>query len=199
MNWKSIAIGLGRVMETLSRARPHQDRWGGARIARRAGLAASVMLLLVRPAAAVDSFPAPGFFEGGLTADSSWEEILKARGVHADFPLVNFGKFVPLTAVCVEGNTLRIADPGMDNGTRVTLERTPTQAAARPGSTAYAAARADNFGQNAIVSDVVPQADGSYGPIRVPVSVYKIVSGGLTTERVFLFQKPWEVPACAKP
>lgn len=72
---------------------------------------ALVMLALARGAGAADSYPAPAYFAGGLTAASSWEEILRTPGIAADFPHIGFAtRFIPLNATCVAGGRLRPLD-----------------------------------------------------------------------------------------
>jgi hypothetical protein len=108
------------------------------------------------PAGAGDEYRAPSFFASGLTAESSWSDILKTPGVAADFPYIGFGnRFVPLTRTCLEGGALRPVD-------------TPQEGAPR----------------------VEPRA------ARYMVNVYMVMPTALNPLRTFLFQKPWEVPAC---
>ena len=47
-------------------------------------------LALPRGAEAADLYLAPGYFAGGLTSASSWEEILRTPGVVSDFPAIGF-------------------------------------------------------------------------------------------------------------
>ena len=125
---------------------------------RRLGMGGVLVLVTLSsgaPAGAGDEYPAPSFFASGLTPESSWSDILKARGVAADFPYIGFGnRFVPLTRTCLEGGALRPVDASQEGGPRV--ER---QAA------------------------------------RYMVNVYMVMPA-LNPLRMFLFQKPWEVPAC---
>jgi hypothetical protein len=183
----------------LSQARRLRDGTAMAHRFRIGSVAACVALLLVSPVAAGDSYPVPGFFAGGLTAQSSWAQILKKYPeIQADFPMLNFGKtFVPLSAVCVAGETLRVADPRSDNGVRISSTLAPGWVHARRGASGHATARVGRF-------DVAPLDQGLEeqpppGRIRYPVSVYKMIPRLSSTERVFLFEKPWELPTCSPP
>jgi hypothetical protein len=193
MNWRNVAIGLGRLMGILNRA----HRPGGQAVSRGirvGGLAASVVLLLGLPVGAGDYYPAPGFFAGGLTPQSSWEEILKAPGIEAEFPMLTFGRTAaPLSALCVDGETVRIADPRLDNGVRLSGDRVRAQVQA-PAAGAVRAARRDD---PPAVGPVAVRPDQSEpAPIGYEVNVYKLIQG-LSTTRVLLFQKPWEIPICS--
>jgi hypothetical protein len=171
---------------------------GGAamswRPVRAATLAASTVLVVALAVDAGDSYLAPGFFAGGLTAQSSWEEISAAPSIQAEVPMLNFGAtFVPLSAICVDGAMLRIADPRIDNGVRVSVASLPGMPA-RTGPTGYAATRADRFAAGAgALADVGPPAE----PLQRLVSVYKIIPRPLSTERVYLFDKALEIPTCS--
>jgi hypothetical protein len=195
MNWSRIAIDRGGLMKILSRAgRPRGGSVGVARV-RNAGIAVPLVafaLLAAPTAGAGEYFPAPGFFDDGMTArSSSWDEILTKRGVQVQWPVVGFGnKFVPLSAVCLDGDALAIADPRTDNGVRVSAARFRERA--RMAMTGGAPARADRL---AAVESSQAQPDPQAGPIRYPVNVYKVLPG-LTPVHVFLFQKPWEIPPC---
>ena len=124
MNWKDIAIGLGRVMSNMSRARRSGKARSASQAIRTAGLVASLVLAVTLPAGAGQNYPAPGFFADGLTPQSRWEEILKRPAMKAEFPMLGFGHtFAPITAVCVDGDSVRIADPRIDNGVRLSAER----------------------------------------------------------------------------
>ncbi len=71
-------------------------------------LAVATGLLFVQPVKAADEYPAPGYFLGGLSADSRWNEILAKPGIKADFPFVAFeSTYVPLSSVCVDGAIAR--------------------------------------------------------------------------------------------
>ena len=192
MSGRRGAVGLGRVVNEVGRA---------------VGVVA-LLGMLALPAGAGDgmspggySYPAPGYFADGLTAESSWEQILKPRTIVAQFPLLNFGKsFVPLSAVCVDGDVLRIADPRIDNGVRIAASSVPGYGSARAGATGYAAVRADQFaaGSVSVVDQPLP-GDVPAPVIRYPVSVYRVMTqvGTGTMQYIYLFQKPWEVPRCA--
>src|SRR5262245_56258169 len=120
----------------MNRSHPRPARAGGVGILL-AHLAA-LALLLALPAGAGDEYPAPRFYDQGLTAASSWPEILKRRSpspswlrgaVYPEFPLLAFGPMlVSLPAVCAEGEMLRIADPRLDNGVRISIRDVPRRA-----------------------------------------------------------------------
>lgn len=191
MNWRSVATGLERLIVVLSGARRLRDGSAVPRGIRAGAFAASLVLLPALPVAAGESYPAPGFFADGLTPQSSWEQILKKYpGIQAEFPMVNFGKtFVPLSAVCLAGDMLRIGDPRIDNGVGVPAEGVREQA--RAAMSGGVAARVDRFAAAGPGSVPDPQHAG----IRYPVSIYKVIPR-LTIERVFLFEKPWDIPSC---
>ena len=53
-------------------------------------LAVATGLLFVQRVKAADEYPATGYFLGGLSAGSRWNEILAKPGIKADFPFVAF-------------------------------------------------------------------------------------------------------------
>ena len=62
-------------------------------------LAVAIGLLFVQPVKAGYEYPAPGYFLGGLSADSRWNEILAKPGIKGDFPFVAFeSTYVPLSS-----------------------------------------------------------------------------------------------------
>jgi hypothetical protein len=175
MNWRQIAMGLGRVMKGAG--------------------AAAVVALLALPAGAGDVYYSGSTYADGLTPESTWEQIMKTPRTYLEFPMVNLGKsYVTVGALCAEGEMLRMADQRAGNDVRVPASsvRRPAEAAAASG---YRALRADVFSASDVRAPARPEA-AQQPPVRYPVSVYRVISGGLTTERVFLFTKPWEVPAC---
>ena len=180
MSWRQVAIGLGRVMRA------------GVRVVT---IATSVGLLAL-PADAGDFYYSTSAFADGLTAESTWEEITKKPRTYLEFPMVNVGtSYVTVGALCAEGDMLRLADARADKGVRVSGSTVPRSDQARAAG-GYRALRADVFS----ISDVrapEPPVEARSAPLRYPVNVYRVITGGLTTERVFLFTKPWEVPACA--
>jgi hypothetical protein len=73
----------------------------------------------------------PGYYAGGVTAESSWDEILKARGVQPQWPQLGFGNaMVPISNVCLskDDDTLAIADRRSDNGVRLSADEFREQA-----------------------------------------------------------------------
>src|SRR5215471_20214427 len=84
----------------------------------------SVVLLLSMSAwADVEEFPATGYFLKGLSESSSWNEILAKPAIKPDFPFLAFGTtYVPLSDVCVTGDTVAIANPRLDNGVRISAD-----------------------------------------------------------------------------
>jgi hypothetical protein len=148
-------------------------------------------LLVVTPARAADEYPAPGYFLGGLSAESRWSEILATPGIKADFPMIAFeSTFVPLSNVCVSGDMLAISDPRMDTGARVSADtlRAQVQAATEAGRLA------------AVPSGPMAAAATANEPTQVamsyPISVYKVTESGIRREFLFLFDKPWPIPVC---
>ena len=154
-------------------------------------LAVATGLLFVQPVKAADEYPAPGYFLGGLSADSRWNEILAKPGIKADFPFVAFeSTYVPLSSVCVDGAMLAIADPRIDTGARVSADtlRAQVQAATEAGKLATAPASPTAA---ATSTDQPSQVAMSF-----PVSVYKVTESGIRREFLFLFDKPWPIPVC---
>jgi hypothetical protein len=167
-----------------------------------AGVAASLVLLLVLPVGAGDFYPAPAFFADGLTARSSWEEILTRPTVQGEFPLFGFGAtLVPLAALCADTAMLRIADPRLDNGVALALERVRTLLQARAGAGGEAIARVDRLAAAGPIA--APGAPSSRptdppgpAPLGYAVSVYRVFARPQSIERIFLFEKRWAVPTC---
>jgi hypothetical protein len=154
-------------------------------------LAVATGLLFAPPVKAADEYPAPGYFLGGLSADSRWNEILAKPGIKADFPFVAFeSTYVPLSSVCVDGVMLAIADPRIDTGARVSADilRAQVQAATEAGELAIAPASPTAA---ATSTDQPSQIAMSF-----PVSVYKVTERGIRREFLFLFDKPWPIPVC---
>jgi hypothetical protein len=149
------------------------------------GVLASLALWSL-PALAGDFYPATAFFADGLTPGSSWKDILAKPSVVGDFPFVGFGRtLVPMSGLCADATVLRIADPRIDNGVTVTNDsvRPSLHAVAREGRLAAA--------DPAVAADRPGPAALGY-----PVSVYKVIPRPLSVERIFLFDKVWEIPAC---
>jgi len=190
MSWRRVVVGLGRITKHA------------------VGIAALPGLLAVPAWAEMGmspggySYAMRGFFARGLTAESSWEQIMKPRDVNMQFPMLNFGNmFVRLSAVCVDGDSLRIADPRIDNGVRVSTTQLPGRGPATPGGSGYAAARSDRLvTADVAVADQAPRPEPADSGIRYPVSVYRVITdvGAGTNQYVYLFDKPWTVPSCAK-
>jgi hypothetical protein len=164
-------------------------RWG----ARVGASAAAIALVLASSALPGYSFPlSPEFpsteaVRNNPAGEDSWGAILKRPGIEAAFPMVPFGnRYVSLQELCVAGDELRIADPRLDNGVRVAADGLRAQARAAlgergPGPMARLAAAGGG----------TVSLDG----IRYPVSVYRVL-GRFSVEYYFLFEKPWDVPAC---
>jgi hypothetical protein len=195
---------LHRCVTALDITRSFRDPGVRSRL-RRTGLAvASLGLLLASSAGAAD------FFAGNLTAQSSWDEIRRTRGIEAEFPSVRFANmYAPMPMLCLVGEELRLADPKLDNGVRVAARRSETRAAS--GASRYATLRTDRFSTDAVTGPAVPtpappeqsaatdpQSDETM-PTRYDIRVYRVITTGFSPVRVFLFTKSWEVPACAKP
>jgi hypothetical protein len=170
---------------------------GLGRTMKRAGLGSALvagLLLLALPADAGDFYYASSFYARGLTPESSWQQILKTPGIYAESPFLNFGeRFISVGALCAEAELLRIADPRADNGVRISAATAPAweRRARNESSTLRAEASSG--------SDAPSQAPREETPstvLRYSVNVYKVLSGGLTVERVFLFAKSWEIPPC---
>jgi hypothetical protein len=164
------------------------------RIAIALGFVALLIWAVARPVSAMPEHPAaPGYFAGNLTPKSDWQEILKSPGVRAEFPMLGFGNmFAPITSACVDGDSVRIADPRSDTGGRLSAARVREQARASMGRDT--APETDRFA-------AAPGLPGSSAqpqerPIRFAVGVYKVVPTMLTPQAVFLFEKAWEIPTC---
>lgn len=140
--------------EMGSRPRAHQRR--AVRGIAALGAVALWILALAGGAESADLYLAPGFFAGGLTAASSWEDIRRAPGIAADFPHVGFGvRFVPLDRTCLAEGRLQ------------PLDGYPTGGSA-------------------------PAREAG----RYVISVFKVIPTSLNLQRVFLFDKTFEVSAC---
>src|SRR5262245_35075231 len=188
ISWRMSAGERGRVMALLGR------------YIRVGGFAAATVLVIGPPVTADDNFPGPRSTTSRLTAQSSWSEILKTREVQAEFPQVTFGKaYVPLQAVCVEGTMLRIADPRIDDGVRVSAEHILVQGPARAAMSSYAAARSDPFtvGPVALSDQHREEAleQSQHAPVGYLLNVYQ-VNSWVTSTHAPLFQKVWEIPTC---
>ena len=178
MNGREDAIGPGR---------PPRGRRVGA-------FAASAVLLLALPLGAGD-------VTTGLTPQSSWTEILSKAAIRpptlwqpyiqVQFPYLFFGKTsVSMADVCLDGDMLRIANPSIDKGVRVPAANFPGQLTTRRGTTGTGPFAA----VHGALSDRQPGV-----PLRYQVSVYKVIETGVSSQRVLLFEKPWEVPTCSTP
>lgn len=131
--------------------------------------------------------PPPAYFADGLTARSSCDEILKTRGIRAEFPYPGFGAaFVALPSVCVVGEMLAIADSRDDNGVRVSTSRIHGrgQAGAAPSASGTARADAAARASSDAGSDPRPPVRPDRGPVVYWVSVYRIIETGLSPTRV---------------
>ena len=180
MHWEQVGMGLRRAMK--------QAGLGGALV--------TGLLLLGLPADAGEFFYASRSHAGGLTSESSWQQIIKTPGVYAESPFLLLWKsFISAGALCAEGELLRIADPRADNGVRGRCDRRPGRGSDKPErNTAPCAptcsAPPATFPPAATGGDSVdgPSVLGHRIPSRQPV--------GPTVERVFLFAKAWEIPPC---
>jgi hypothetical protein len=197
MNWQSVAIAIGRVMVFVANAR--QLRSGSQEPRRRHGVgtAAALALLLAVPVYAGGPESPPAYFAGGLTDQSSWEEILKTRGVRAEFPQVGFGTmFVSLQSLCLEGDMLAIADRRIDTGLRVSADRIGNPGPARAAAGGSSGGQAAASGRIRSDAPSGPSERPNPAPRIYPVDVVRIIETGLSPTRVFLFRKDWQVPAC---
>src|SRR5262249_47545070 len=150
-------------------------RFGQHRVHRMALAIATTLLTVAAalPVLAEDFYLAPAFFEGKLTPESSWNQILTTRDIYAKWPELAFGStFVPLSGVCLDGDMLAVADPHKGIDMRVSADEFREQAgiAMRGGPPApverYAAA-----GPGFVGSSTQPPN----GAIRYPVDVYKVL------------------------
>ena len=136
-------------------------------------------------------YPATSYFLDGISADSSWNEILAKPGIRAVFPYIAFGStYVPLSEVCVDGNTVAIANPRIDNGIRIPADELRAQVQA---ATAGQRSAASAGGQLAAAGPVQLTADEA---LRDPVQVYKVLDKGQWPDWIYLFEKPWPIPTC---
>jgi hypothetical protein len=105
------------------------------------------------------------------------------------FPYVGFAStYVPLSGVCIDGDTVAIADPRIDNSVRISADELRAQArAASTGRGDVASAG----GQLAAAAPV----PASNVALRDPVKVYKVIPRGLWEDWVY-FEKPWPIPIC---
>jgi hypothetical protein len=152
---------------------------------------AIVLLLSVSAGAGGYLYPATGYFLDGISADSSWNEIMAKPGIRAVFPYIAFGStYVPLSDVCVDGDTVAIANPRIDNGIRIPADELRAQVRA---ATAGQGSAASTGGPIAAAVPVQPTADVA---LRDPVLVYKVLDKGQWPDWIYLFEKPWPIPTC---
>lgn len=168
------------------------------------GLAAAVVLWLGSPVRADDNFPSMGPYAGNLTAQSSWADILKAKGVQVEFPMLNVGNaYVPLSAVCVDTGTgmVRAMDSRVSNGAQVASGHSKGHVSAPPATSGYQALRADALEGGdpfAIGPPALPdQRAKENGHVQTEylVTVYQDNSW-FTSMHAPLFQKVWVIPDC---
>jgi hypothetical protein len=169
------------------------------------GAAAAVVLWLALPVAADDNFPSAGAYAGGLSADSSWADILKKPGVQAAFPMVQLeNTYVSLPALCVDGGMLRAANSHAGTGVPLAAGSGSGQMRAPAAQSGYAALRADAFeggdpfavGPTALSEPAPGRVDPSQiAPSGYLVTVYQ-VNSWFTSMRTPLFQKLWVIPTC---
>jgi hypothetical protein len=186
--------GEGGSERPPGHARPWESG-AGARWGARVGAVAAAITLMLASSAMAASFPLfPEGFSSELvhfknpTAESSWGEILKWGGIEVAFPMLPFGnRFVPIQHLCVAGDELRIADPRVDNGVRVSAD----------GFRAQARAAWDERSHEPVVMFAAASSDMASlgGGIQYPVAVYRVL-GRNVTEYYFLFEKSWNVPVC---
>jgi hypothetical protein len=149
-------------------------------------------LVFAQPIRAAEEYPAPGFFLDGLSDGSSWSEVQAKPGVKVDFPFVAFeSTYVPLSSVCVDGAMLAISDPRMDTGARVSADTLRAQVEAAAAAGGEIAPPRSPLASAAVASD-----QPSPVAMRFPVKVYKVTERGILREWVYLFTKPWPIPAC---
>jgi hypothetical protein len=132
-----------------------------------------------------------------VTAESSWDEILKARGVQPQWPQLGFGNaMVPISNVCLskDDDTLAIADRRSDNGVRLSADEFREQA-----RVAMAKGPVTRRDQLARLAGSVPGGASALGAglIRYPVSVYRALPNNKGPVIVFLFEKPWKLATCS--
>ena len=152
---------------------------------------AVVLLLSASAWAGGYLYPATSYFLDGIGPDSSWSEILAKPGVRAVFPYVAFGStYVPLSDVCISGDTVAIANPRIDNGIRIPADELRAQAQA---ATAAHNSVASTGGRLAAAGPVQPAAGVA---LRDPVQVYKVLDKGQWPDWIYLFEKPWPIPTC---
>ena len=150
-----------------------------------------MLLLSVSAWAGGYLYPATSYFLDGINADSSWSEILAKPGIRAVFPYIAFGStYVPLSDVCVDGNSVAIANPRIDNGIRIPADELRAQVQA---ATAGQGPAASAGGQLAATGPVQPTAGEA---LRDPVQLYKVLDKGQWPDWIYLFKKPWPIPTC---
>jgi hypothetical protein len=148
-------------------------------------------LLVARPVAAADEYPAPAFFLDGLTAESRWSEILARPGMTAELPFVGFeSTFVALDSVCVDGAMLAIANPRLDTGVQTSAEPFRAQAKAAMASAPFPPP--DPQLAATMATDPPRQV-----ALHYPVRVLKVIPRAPNPERIFLFEKLWPVAVCS--
>ena len=197
MNLSSIAARVRCIVAILSRDDRADNESGTPRL-HIGPAAALVTLLLALPVSGRETTFSSEYYSGGLTAESSWAAILKAPGIQPQWPELSFGNtLAPISIVCLDSaeDKLRIADPGRDNGVRMSAE--PFRETARAAMTGSSPARL--LDRDAALTPSIQRqpAEPPEGAISFPVSVYKSLPNNKEPVIVFLFHKPWEVPICS--
>lgn len=138
-------------------------------------------------------------FAGGISKNSSWEELQKSPYLEIEMPVVFMGHAVSYDFICQEGSMFRTkkmvdiveTHHGREHDTTTVVGQeyltTPIHYTRTVSDCKY-------IGQNRTVcEDKV--VTGTY-PTTVNVKVYKVFSSKEHDHKNFLFMKPFTVPQC---
>lgn len=133
-----------------------------------------------------------------VTADSSWDEILRVKYLDVKAPTVYMGRSIDYMFVCQEGDRLRTMKPVDITETRTYGDRQEVVVVGREILSTpidYTQTVEDCFWNNnqRICKDV--EIHGSY-PLTVMVPVYRHISNHNADHWTLLFRKPYTVPPC---
>ena len=156
-----------------------------------AALGVSAALLVSISAWAWEDYAGTSYFLDGISAESSWNEILAKPGMKAVFPQINFGPtYVSLSNVCVNGDTVAIADTRGGTGLRIPADGLRAQVEAATAGHTYGA---NAGGPLAAAGPVEPATNVA---VRYPVKVYRVIDEGQWQHWIYAFDKLWPIPTC---
>lgn len=141
-------------------------------------------------------FAVPAF--AGISASSSWEEIMNAKTVVVKAPTVYMGRSIDYTFVCQEGSSLRTIKPvdttvTQSHGDRDEVVVVGSDYLSTPIS--YTQTVENCFWNNNQRLCKNQTVKGSY-PLTVSIPVYRLISSRNADHYTFLFKKSYTIPQC---